>query len=329
MIVALLNKVDSISQQFVLNGYQQLVNTYSPAIYALASLCVIIYGYAALQGWVSLSLAETSKRVLTIGFVLAFALNWGTFSDYVYRLFTQVPNEISGILIKAIPNSIYDTTGGINSALQQAWYDGFGFVSALWERGGLQNWFPYFWAAAVFVIVLLLVSISLIELIVAKFGLAIFLVLAPLIIPMMLFKATKEIIFDGWLKHLITFAFVPIFVTSALALGLSLLSDSVGTVQQAISADNVSITKIAPYVLFAVVCLGLVIKATHMAASIANGFTTGMSPHLGRAAGNLLRTIMNNLPRLQPRSNNSVNGSTSTHTSTSTPVNPTTIASKK
>ena len=291
MIVELLEKTDTISAQFVLNGYQELANTYAPSVYGLICLSVIIFGYAIVLGWVNLSLAEIGKRLLTVGFVLSLALNWGTFSNYIYDLFTKVPNEISIHILKSLPNVHYSDIGGINSALDQTWSDGVGFAAAMWERGDWHHWFPYLWACIILLLIILLVGIALIELVVAKFGLAIFLVISPLIIPMMLFRASKEIIFDGWLKHIVTFAFVPVFVTSALALCLTLMSDSVGDIKLAIQADELAISAAAPYAIYLFVCIGLVIKATQMAASIANGFSIGMTPVTARAVGAMRREI--------------------------------------
>ena len=280
MIVGLLSQVDTISQDFVFQGYQNLVSAYSPAIHGLIALSIIIYGYAALQGWVNFSFAETSKRLLTIGFVLALALNWGTFSSYVYDLFTKVPNEVSSHLIQSIPGTHFSNSESVTDALQDAWLSGYGFAAALWSLGGLHSIAPYLWGTAVLVIVVVVVGFALIELVVAKFGVAIFLVLAPLIIPMVLFKATKEVVFDGWLKHLVSFAFIPVFVVSALTLGLSLLSSSILDMKNTISSDSLTITTIAPYIIYSIVCFGLLYKAAHMAASMASGFSTGSSSAL-------------------------------------------------
>jgi len=328
MILELLDNIDTISQQFVFNGYQALVNAYAPAIYGLVVLCVIIYGYAVILGWVCLSLAETSKRLLTVGFVLLFALNWGTFSTYIYHLLTEAPNEIASILVKAIPHSNYTDVSGINSALDQTLFDGVGFVSALWERGAWNHLFPYVCGLVIWLLVLLLIGIALIELVVAKFGLAILLVISPLAIPMMLFKTTKEIIFDGWLKHLVGFALIPVFVFSALALGLSALASTVDNMQQAIDADKLSIFDIAPYSIFAVVCIGLLVKATHMATSIANGFAIGMAPHLANAANVVRQELRHFKPRdLIPRRNHAPSNPTRGG-SVNIPHNPSTITKK-
>tara|TARA_R110000868_G_scaffold223437_1_gene475332 strand:- start:1106 stop:2053 length:948 start_codon:yes stop_codon:yes gene_type:complete len=300
MIVELLEKTDAISTEFVLNGYQELANAYAPAIYGLVGLSVIIFGYATLQGWVNLSLPETSKRLLTIGFVLELALNWGSFSTYIYNVFTVIPSEVAVYLLRALPDSHYGSGSSVTAALDQVWTDGVGFSAAIWERGGLQHLFPFLWSFLVMVFIIVLVGIALVELVVAKFGLAIFLVLAPLMIPMMLFKATKEVLFDGWLKHMVTFAFIPIFVTAALVLCLSLLSDSVIDIQEAIKFDSVGLSSAAPYVMFLFICVGLVIKAVHMAASIANGFSVGMSPVVARAAQSMAGTFNKHRSRSIP-----------------------------
>ena len=304
MITELLSKVDTISQQFIINGYQELANTYAPAIYGLAALSVIVYGYAVLQGFASLSLTETSKRALLMGFILSFALNWGIFSQYIFAAFTKVPNEIAEHLIRALPNSPYHSGGSINTAIQDAWNEGMTFFSVVWERGGLRNVLPYFYASGILILLVLLVGTAIIELIVAKFGLAIFLVLAPLAISMCFFKATKEIIFDGWLKHLVTFACIPIFVTAVLALSLTLLSDSIIDMQQAIHADKLSITAIAPYIFFLFISIGLLLKATHIASSLAGGFASSMTPHAANAMKKGLNLLKRSSQQIKIQGNN-------------------------
>jgi type IV secretion system protein VirB6 len=269
MFVSLLTKIDAIAKDFVIHGYQQLVQTYSPAIYGLVTLCLIIYGYAVLQGWLTFSLAEVSKRVLTIGFVLVIALDWGIFSRYIYVLFT---------------NSSFTNADSINEAFQQAVMNGIGYGVAIWERGSWQHWFPFFWGGGLILLVWLMIAIAIFELVIAKLGLAMFLVLAPLVIPMLLFKATQEFVVNGWLRHVIGFAFIPIFVTTALALCLLVLADSSSSFQLAIQKDRLEITDTAPYILATIACIGLLLKAAHMAVSFSHGFCTAMTPHIARAA---------------------------------------------
>lgn len=288
MIVDLLNKVDEISSGFVIHGYQSLANHYAPDIYALVILSLMVFGYSVATGWISLSLPEVSKRILLVGFVLEFALNWGTFSTYVYDFFTQAPNELTDKLIQSMPHSIV-IAHGVNGALQQAFYDGIGYGVAIMDQATALHWTPFFCGCAVILLANLLTGIALIEIVSAKLGLSIFLVLAPVIIPTLLFKALKEMLFEGWIKHLITCAFVPIFVTTALALGLSLLANSSTEIASSVKADSINISHMMAYILSMIVCIGLVIKAMHMATSMAGGFAMGMTPYLANKAHSFMR----------------------------------------
>jgi hypothetical protein len=302
MIVDLLNKVDEIANGFVINGYQNLANHYAPDIYALAILSLIVFGYAVATGWISLSLAEVTKRILLIGMVLEFALNWGTFSKYVYDLFTQAPNDLSDTLINAIPHTAI-IAKGVNGALQQAFFDGVGYGVAIMDQATALHWSPFFCGSAIILLVNLLTGIALIEIIGAKLGLSIFLVLAPVVIPTLLFKALKEMLFDGWVKHLITCAFIPIFVTTALALSLSLLANSSIEIGTSIKADSIDMSHMMAYIISIIVCIGLVIKAIHMATSIAGGFAMGLTPYIANKMNsfNRSRSIKSNYqPAVKP-----------------------------
>jgi type IV secretion system protein VirB6 len=147
---------------------------------------------------------------------------------------------------------------------------------------------PFFCAIFIFVAVVILVGIALIELIVAKFGLAIFLVLAPLAIPTFLFKATKEMIGDGWLKHLITFAFIPIFITSAMALGLMLMVHVDDQMKHSVQVGTLVFSDICPYLIYSIACIGLLFKAATMAANIAGGFASSAANVFGHVGSKML-----------------------------------------
>lgn len=280
LIVTLLDQVDSISQQFVIHGYQNLVATYASTIYALIGLAVMMFGYGLLQGYVQLSGEEVVKRGLMWGGVLALALNWGNFSTYVYALFTKAPNEVALHMISAMPGSTFSSLIDGNTALQQAWSQGIGYAMAVWHIGGL----AWFWAILLFMVVIAFTGIALFELIVAKFGLAIFLVLAPLVIPTFIFRTTKEAIFDGWFRHLVSFAFIPLFIYCALSLGIALLANVKTDIESAIAQNHLTIAAVAPYFMYTLVFIGLLIKSIGMATSMANGFSTGMIHHVANMA---------------------------------------------
>lgn len=317
LLLNLLNKADVITQQYIFAGYQRMADVYAPSIYLMIGLSVILFGYAVANGWVALSLPEASKRLLGMGLVVLFALNWGTFSSYVYALFVDAPNEIANTLIQAIPGGAYHDGSTINTALEQAWYSGWDLSASLWKMGGISNLFPLVWGFVTILTTVIMVGIAFIEIIGAKFGLSIFMVLTPLVLPLSLFSVTKGIV-ERWFNSLVTFAFIPLFVINALALGLTLLSDSTVDIQTAMTNHTLTIAQAAPYVIYTIVVSGLLLKAAHMASHMASGLsmalighvtnaTSQTAKHTSRLAMETARQIYKRLPLNRPAAPSSTN----------------------
>lgn len=281
MITSLIQTTDNITEQFIFAGYSSLVQSYSTAIYSLSCLAITFYGYAILNGWVLLSIAETTKRLLLISLVISLALHWDFFSEYVYNFFTNAPEQIASHIITAIPGSLVSDQTSVYNALQQAFYEGVGFGNASWEHGSIpSNCLPYLYAVIIYILTYLIAAICVVELIASKLVMAIYLVLAPIIIPLLLFPATKALVFDGWLRHLVTCALIPIYIMSTIALSLMLMAAPTSNVQSAISSDALTLTNIGGYILCLLVVLFLTLIATHMAISTAGGASTSIAYRL-------------------------------------------------
>ncbi len=292
MITSLIQTTDNISNQFIFAGYSSLVQTYSSAIYALVGLSVTFFGYSIVNGWVSLSMAEFSKRLLLIGFVVSLALHWDFFSEYVYNFFTNAPDQIASHIISAIPGTQVTDDNSVYNALQQAFYEGIGFGNATWERGSIpSNCLPYAYSLVIYFLTFLIAAIAVVELIAAKLGMAIYLVLAPIIIPLLLFPATKSAVFDGWLKHIITCALIPIYIMSTIALSLMLMAAPTTNVQNAVNSDSLTLTSIGGYILCLIIVFCLLLIATHMAVSTAGGASTSLAHRLENTGSKAWRKL--------------------------------------
>lgn len=281
MITSLIQTTDNISNQFIFAGYSSLAQTYSSAVYALVGLAVTFYGYAIINGWVSLSMAEVSKRLLLIGFVVSLSLHWDFFAEYVYNFFTNAPDQIASHIISAIPGTQVTDQNSVYNALQQAFYEGIGFGNATWERGSMPgSCLPYLYAIIIYGLTFLIAAIAVVELIAAKLGMAIYLVLAPIIIPLLLFPATKSAVFDGWLKHIVTCALIPIYTMSTIALSLMLMAAPTANVQTAVNSDSLTLTNIGGYILCLLIVFCLLLIATYMAVNTAGGASTSLAQRL-------------------------------------------------
>jgi len=162
------------------------------------------------------------------------------------------------------------------------------------DRATFKKPTPLIWALFTWLAVFVMTVIALVDLVIAKFGMAIFLVLAPITIPLYLFSATKSAVFDGWLRFLVTFALIPIFVIASLALGLELMHDAQTKLANALqNGELASLTLVIPYELYVLVTVGLLLKATQYAAATAGNIAAGMSsaaaPLMGALAGYMAR----------------------------------------
>lgn len=286
MIQEILTTTDTICQTFVFNGYANLVSAYTPAIISLVCIAIGILGYAILNGWVQLSLAELSKRVLIFGFVLTLSLNWSFFSEYVYDFFTNAPNEIATHIIESIPGANYSSQNAVYTALETAFNEGIGFGLAAIDRASIpSNLTPILWGLSIWISTIIFTILAVGELVFVKCAMAIYLVLAPIIIPTFMFPTAKSMVFDGWLKHLVAFSLVPIYLMCAIALSLLLMSTEMNAIQGAINNDSVTISTFAPFMIYAGIAIILVISAAFLAVSMAGGVSVGISQKMSGFAG--------------------------------------------
>lgn len=106
-------------------------------------------------------------------------------------------------------------------------------------------------------------------LVMAKVGLAVCLALAPLFLLCYLFESTKKIT-ESWMQHIIGFALTPLGVYSVLMLVLSLLNHSL---MVANPKEDITFSTAGAFILWAIVCIPLLVQTKSLMTSIANGFS--------------------------------------------------------
>lgn len=284
IIVNILTQVDQICKQFVLNGYKSLVTAYTPSIMGLASLTLAVLGYATSLGYISTPMPELIKKSLQIGFILTFSLLSSYFVDYIYNLVTMAPDQIAAKLILSLPDTTYSDKNSVAVALQHAFHEGNSVASKVIRTSSVYNLGPLLWGSIIHIIVFLIAIFALIELIVAKFGLAILLVLTPLFLPMLFFSATKSALFDGWLRQVLSYALIPLFVLCTLAVILQLMHSALVELQKVSQADSLTIIVFAPFILYGTVGIGMLYRAAAIASSIAGGVADGMAGNINKVA---------------------------------------------
>lgn len=281
----ILQQVDVVSKTFVSGEYQALANYMKPVIYALYGLIVTILGLQIQMGYSDLSVEPFIERALKAGLITMLALNWGYFSEHVCKLFVDAPNEIAMQIVSHFSSSDNKDIHSITIALDKFFKEGMQLSSQLWDMGSFSNYMPCVISGFTLLLIIALTGLALLDLIIVKVCLNLFLILAPIMIPAYFFQPTKGLLFDGWLSGLTGFALMPIFIYSSLAFCLLLLHTA--GIQPDLT-HQLGLVDVAPFIIYLVVAIGLLMKSTQMATAIAGSFSaSGMKKATQLAAKGL------------------------------------------
>lgn len=275
IITALLDQVDHITNAFTFNGYSALVNSCKTQIHVAIVIYIAMLGWSVMNGWIEMSVSYLTKHVVKIAIAVSLATKWSFFSLFVYNVLSNGPNELSHILSQCLANATSVSSSGVNETLQQIFDQGMQLGVATWNTGGMNSLSFYLYGLLIWLATFFIVGIALLEFVVAKFGLALLLVLAPIACLLLLWEGTKGI-FESWLRQLLSFALVPLFVTASLMLLLTLLKSALATMQAAITQGDYTLVHIAPFLLGSIVGVGLLLKAASMASGIGGGLVVNV-----------------------------------------------------
>jgi type IV secretion system protein VirB6 len=222
------------------------------------------------------------KFAIRAGLIYMSAMNWGIFSAHIRDLFVVSSESISTTLMQAVHKQ--PMGGSINQGLQNVLNEILTLGSALFDAGSFRKLTPYFAGIMVFFSGSLTVGLAFIEIAVAKLMLAVTLSTAPLFILFTLFDQTKSF-FDRWLRLLVGFSLVLVFVSSVVGLCMHLLH------WITIGMLNTAPTSAIWVPLFIVACLCVmgITQAAHMGKSIGGALcTSGGAAMVGGFIGSSL-----------------------------------------
>lgn len=273
IVERLFTELDLLLNNFVFNGYSALANYLKTPLGLAIILYFILMGLSVTQGWIQLSIANLVKSVIKIGLIYTAAMNWSWFSFYVVDLLNKGAGEIGSVLVSATPIPIPHFAGeGINGAMQSIVIEVTEIGSWVWNQGSWNNMSPCFTAALIFGFGIVLILVALFELVLAKIMLAILFSTAPLFISFTLFKTTHGF-FDRWLGSCVGFALLMVFISSMLALALSLIQWSIAGMY-ANHAANITLVGFVPVMIVGFIGVGILSKSAHLAQSIGGCVTT-------------------------------------------------------
>ncbi|TVT73193.1 MAG: type IV secretion system protein, partial [Denitromonas halophila] len=192
-----------------------VANAIEPAVVTLATIYVMLWGYASLTGKIQEPVLEFAKRILIIVVIFGVGINLWHFNTVIVNTFMTAPGQlVSSIIGAASPIAVVD----------QIWVDGATVGDELWNQGGLFSGDVGFYVAGaiVYTVIGLLSVYAIFLMALASIALSIILGLGPIFICLLLFDATKRF-FESWIAQLANYALISILVGLVASLLLNMV----------------------------------------------------------------------------------------------------------
>lgn len=275
IIDQLILNVDSIILLFVQGSFGK----FSVAVEILWRLMFIIFiawfGYKVIISG-KFSANDLVVNIMKIIIILAVATQWDTFFLIVYNLVTDLPSEIAGSLIQAASDSLGDSSvnsiDNANIGLSLYYDRSLTITEHVLEGASWYDFGIYLYAGAITLVALIFSSYAAMLIIISKLSVAILLAVGPVFILMLMFKNTQSL-FEGWLRTLLNYALLPIFVYAVLAFFLILAEMPLQNLENNASVNAALLTAMAPFLFISVVGIMIMHMTMNKAASITGGIS--------------------------------------------------------
>ncbi|MGH1377106.1 MAG: type IV secretion system protein [Alphaproteobacteria bacterium] len=280
----ILQNLDAIIQNFVQGSFNSLSAPMETLWSSMFIIFIAFYGYKVIiNGRFSPhdGIIHISKMLI----VLVLITSWTDFQMVIMKVVTDTPADIAGQVIHGASGGSTNV-GNLNTELGNFYESSMQVSSKIMKTGGnIFTRLSYSWAVWLATLALTAYALALIAL--SKIAVAVLLSVAPFFILMLIFAQTKTL-FEGWLRTLLNYAFIPLFVYALLALLLSLSTQALTEMQANVSATSSLINFIAPFLLISVIAVMLLAQVMNIASGIAGGLslqTMGLGKSIANKVG--------------------------------------------
>lgn len=218
--------LDALLATYVGDQTARVAAALEPAIVALATIYIMVWGYLQLTGKIEEPFITGLRRIITLAVVLGVGLRLWLYNTVVVDTFFNAPGQLAAVIIGA-----YDAVTTVDRII----FLGGDAGALLIQKGGiLDGNFSYDLAGfAVYLIVGLTAIYTIFLLALSRIALSVLLAIGPLFIVLLLFESTKHY-FMSWLGQLANYALITLLAVVAAALMMTL----VGTAAQAAANEG-------------------------------------------------------------------------------------------
>lgn len=268
-VKSIIDQTEAATQAYVLNVWTAFDDQAGPLIIAVATIALAVTGYLLLTGQLGMRVPDLLPRLVRWAVIVTLLLNMPQVYTLAYDLVTLVPTQIAQFLLTLAPRSPdEDQVIGMIESVMEAGIDSAGRI---WQDASYFSLTPYIISSLLLVTALLLAIVATVLLVLSKLAVGILLAVGPFFLVFRLLDVGKGL-FEGWLRQLLTFALVPVFVYSLIALNFAILEESHLQLTAATAPGAiVTLTTVVPFVLVGIANLVLLTQVLSWAGGVGGG----------------------------------------------------------
>lgn len=208
---------DGVTGAFLSQTYPAIAGAISTPIYFAAVLYWALYGYTVYAGHAPMQWSDIlAKAVMTMA--VFGTLNWGGLAQALYNAFVSFMEVAGGTIMAGKPTA----------QMLDALHSNVEAVSVTLRELDIYHFAMICDGILLFVVNCILFVLALVYMTIAKFGLAITMVLCPLFLGFLMFAETRQW-FMNWASMMLTFCFIYILVIAIVRFGFLAFGDAVDT----------------------------------------------------------------------------------------------------
>lgn len=258
----LIGAADGVTESFLSQTYPAIAGAIATPIYLVAVLYWAIFGYKVYAGYAPVLWNDLLAKCVMTAAVFG-TLNWSGFAKDIYNAFVSFMEGTAATIMASRPtthmlDALWNNVGKVSETLRSA---------DLYQIAMILD------GLVLFVLNCILFVIALVYMTIAKFGLAITMVLAPLFIGFLMFPETRQW-FTNWVSKMLTFCFMYILVIAVVRFGFLAFGDAIDTAGQAAlatSPDFVTSEQTAQLIIVEGVLILFMLSVRSWASALAGG----------------------------------------------------------
>jgi type IV secretion system protein VirB6 len=260
----MLGAADSVTESFLTQTYPAIAGAIETPIYLVAVLYWVVYGYKIFAGYEPMRWnAVLAKAFMTTA--VFSALYWAGFAQSIYGFFTSFMEGAAATIMAGQPtarmlDALWNNVGQVSSLLQNA---------SGYQIGMILQGFGLFLVNCVLFI------LALVYMTIAKFGLAITMVLLPIFLCFFFFEQSRQWAMN-WVSKMLNFSLIYILVIAVVRLGFLAFGDAVDAAGRAAGvtdAARITVQQIAYLYIIEGVLIIFMLQIKGWAAALSGGAT--------------------------------------------------------